>query len=403
MGPLRQEGTSHQQVQGLHPDVGGLHDSRSCRAHDLRDVAGELPSLPDRLDHAGDSSLGPPQRLRNAHREAGEELPRLLAPHLPSRRPRQVGAPHEVEVEGDHGWRGWLGCFGGIRHGQAVGDVVESASGRRQVLERAGHPPGHRLDGPRQPRSPRHPGGENLLSGHEGVRGRELAGSEGSDKPSRSSQRREARKRKRQSWAEDAGKNAGGNRNSGKGKGGKGLGKSSGSPIVFCLEQWQWTLRRGPTWGSVSSPSEEGTQVYHLRLPGPSFEELSQQEELKARVWGAWALLKMVGLLHSSKVTPENMDGGEAGGSSSSKRSATEHAAGDGAGSTKSRRVELKPANRTLSEDDESTKVKRDVDEDLKEHLKQRVFVFMHHFSGPKDVLGRTVKEEAQGWGIKAE
>ena len=79
----------------------------------------------------------------------------------------------------------------------------------------------------------------------------------------------------------------------------------------------------------------------------------------------------MVGLLYSSKATPENMDAGEAGGSSSSKRSATEHPAGDGAGSTKSRRVVLKPANRIFPEDDESTKVKRDVNEDLKTSNKE--------------------------------
>ena len=77
--------------------------------------------------------------------------------------------------------------------------------------------------------------------------------------------------------------------------------------------------------------------MYHLRFPGPPLEELPQQEELKARAWGAWALLKMVGLLYSSKATPENMDAGEAGGSSSSKRSATEHAAGDKGGTQASK------------------------------------------------------------------
>ena len=41
------------------------------------------------------------------------------------------------------------------------------------------------------------------------------------------------------------------------------------------------------------------------------------------------------------------------------------------------------------------------VEEELKAHLKHRTFVFVHHFSGAKDVLGEAVMAEAKEQGVR--
>ena len=41
------------------------------------------------------------------------------------------------------------------------------------------------------------------------------------------------------------------------------------------------------------------------------------------------------------------------------------------------------------------------VEEELKAHLKHRTFIFVHHFSGAKDVLGEAVMAEAKEQGVR--
>ena len=112
------------------------------------------------------------------------------------------------------------------------------------------------------------PGGENLSAGHERSARSRACRSEGSDKPSRSSQRREARKRKRQSWAEDVGKNANGNRNSGKGKGGKGSGKNSGSPRCFAWNNGNGPCADVPPRGACLAPVKREHKCTTCGSPG---------------------------------------------------------------------------------------------------------------------------------------
>ena len=142
---------------------------------------------------------------------------------------------------------------------------------------------------------------------------------------------------------------------------------------MLCMERQHWAMCWITPWFGMQSTGEERTQMHEVQIPGTSSKRMPNKERVKTHGEGAEGGSE---LASSSKDHP----GGEEGRRSKRTRSFREENFG------------------WDSDDSEMGTIQRGGKPyTLQDYLKERKFKFLHHFAGPKDPLGKSLKERAEG------
>ena len=151
---------------------------------------------------------------------------------------------------------------------------------------------------------------------------------------------------------------------------------------VLCVEQRKRTMQRSTSRRTLQGQEGEDTQVHSVQESWTSFQGPPLQEEMRNR------LMPWVWTLGGSR---ESKRGGK-------KEEEEGHRKG---GDSKDKDTKVRKRMATKDEKVEGDRV--EIEGGLiteEEYLRQRVFTFVHHFSGPVDNLGTAVEEEGAVLGL---
>ena len=144
---------------------------------------------------------------------------------------------------------------------------------------------------------------------------------------------------------------------------------------VLCMEQWEWRVWRTSSRGGMQRPKETASSMHHMQESWSPFKGLPVEE------------VKAVLFLIYTKVA------GNGGKSSSSTRG------GRGGEGPKEPQEKKSRLGQELDEEDELIEGDRvEIGGELKseqEYVSNRIFKFIHHFSGKTDFLSMAILEEA--------
>ena len=386
MDPVFKKGTEGCKVSNL-CDAGGriVCGEDGGWTSQLPTVVGVVQGDANSFHHAGPPTVECAASMGKSHGTSGQQIPKLLAFAGGGREQGEGRASRKNTGVGKAGYRQrrtstfWLEPCGTLASG------LEEGAGGRRVLARTSTCPSLGMVGSWgtwSTTNPRRRSGEDRFE-------RWPAAS-----PWRSSERRPCRRR----WGEDIIVQGTKGGKEEKVEGGKGrvgeLEKSTAERIkrwrrrkrrwqaiklcgggVLCLEQREWRVWGPPTRGGVQRKEEKTSPLHLLQIAWPSFKGLP------------WEEVKAVLIMTYTRVMGE-------GGAASSSRG--------GKGSEEVQKGNTVRRTRVGSQVDESDDIiegdRVEINGELKserEYVEDRIFKFVHHFSGRVDHLSLAILEEA--------
>ena len=392
MGPISEEGVEIQQIHHIHDDgERHLRVEAGTRSGLLCTLGGIIQGDENSLHHAGAGVPQRPDQVGGTYGTIGSEIPRLLASLGRGGEQGKVGTLVQNPDEGEVGYGHGKKATSGVERRGAMEYNLEHGFRGCRVLAGAGAHTCSELDGKRIKRCTEDTCGgdsgscyqwgvfETTPHGRRTERGldtnqvckqseersqeEEDAGREGRIEIPQKPEGRWKRWRRPRSWWQTI---------------------WFRGRRVLRLEQRKWSMQRSSTRRTVCRQEGEAAQVHHLQEPGSPFKGLPQQEERMTEtprwfwIWG------------------RNKDQGE-------KRSPTKE---EQSSDKRSKDKDTKVNKRMADEDEKVEGDKVEIDGEMtteEEYLRQRIFVFVHHFSGPRDNLGIAVEEESAALGLKVQ
>ena len=385
MDTVLQKSVEGNKIPDLH-DAGGrhVHFEDGGRTEQLSSVAGVLQSDANRIHHAGPVAFKPVAAVGKSHGEVDSQIPKLLASFGGGREQGEGGAYGKDIGRGEvvNRQRGahslWLE---GIR---SVASGMEEGPGRCRVLAGTSPCPSPGLASSWGSWGTTHTSGRSGKGGTQrwpssftsrspeggcgGHRWSKVLTKQGEE---RSEEEKVEGRERRTSTVEDSERCKRWRRRKRKWQ----TLKLNGGGVLR-LEQREWRVWRTPTRRRVQRKEETVAQMYSVQITWPPFERLSLEE------------VKAVLIVIYTKV----MGDGRGAASSSSKR---------GVGGEEKETKEKKPrmGQETCPEDEEIKGEEIEINGELKsekDYISDRLFKFIHHFSGETDHLSKAMKEEAK-------
>ena len=384
-----------------------------ARAKRLWHVVAFFQGLQGGLGHVGLGGLHDPQQVREPHGKTSEDLCRGLAPFGNCGRESKRRTSGSDQVKSGYRSEGRENGPTRLERSEAVESSVPTGVGGREVLERAGPHTSIGLVSNRGKRISPHTGGE-VHAGHTlGRQGsewthrfREVGGGQseeeieqrkkGSPQEEVQIRKRGARKMEKQRWRKRKRQRRWEER------------KRKERRKVLFLELWFGCLQRPGSRRKVQRAGDPNSQLFEMWFTRtPSFGVYWEQLSFGFKVLAGWFWSK------SQSTKPawdEPMEGKK------KKKKKGKGAGGwkDGPGLKNKERDrmpsedegdgrERKKRDRE-DKDEEGNNSQEDYAEEAKtseEYLKRRCFLFIHHFAGRDDVLGKAVKEAAAQRNLK--
>ena len=390
MGPLRPEGTESLTIPNLHPHIFGIHHERAPWPFKLRAMESMLQSSEVRSDHVGLCIAGGPALLRDADGTDDEIISHLLALSVCSRRTCKIGTFQQDKIKDSHGHQEWHEGATELGRTPTLGLCVQSTLWGRPILASSSPHPSSGLDGVREQRHTEDPSRISRDGVHDGRTFGYCASRGTKDKQPRETA----------AFSRDSNEDTkGGQKEKGKSRQGRAPeiqtkqrsqkgqeGQREGwQAILFWLEQWQWTMRGIAAWAAMRVSHTERTPLHYMPKSGTSKQILSLESSKEVIKTPGGEKEDNSG----STSKPQNMENKKSSSSSyyTYSEGPEEEEGDEGKGDDDSNEDPNAPHISTAKT--------------LEEYLKCRVFIYIHHFAGTNDPLGKAILEEADFQGLK--
>ena len=348
-----------------------------------------IPGDENSVHHAGVGEPQWPHQVGGSYGKIVPEISELLASSGRGGKQGETGALVKDAGEAETGARGWRKSALGLEPRRAMEHHMEHGVGRCGVLAGAGARASPELDGKRIQRHSKDTSRGDSVCSHRWRsleipcrRGRWQGGPVTNQEPQQSEERgKEEEMASREGRAEAIQELE---------RKWKGWRKPRKWGQVFwfrgrrvlCLEQRKRGMQGSSSRRTLQRKEAEDSQMHPLQKPWSSVKRMPQQEEVK---WSTTAWIWIWGRGSSSRGEGQELkkDDQDRGGPSKDKDTKVDKRMAEGDERVEGDKVEID--GELITEE---------------EYLKHRVFVFIHHFSGPVDNLGRAVKEESEKLGL---
>ena len=356
------------EIQNIRLDTGGLHHEGNPRPSKFCSLEGVIPGVQNSHDHDGHHQCRELDGLRRDDRTLLHHLSHSLAFGGDVRGQCESRACNETQDEADskHGERRPTSTK--VGPSETLGLHLPSDDRGRKILEGATSYTSFGVVGRRRERAAEDSIRENVLVVHEG-RHRHHDAPEGEHTREKSNYKQEEEEvprripkpkaKWRTLW-----------RISQKQRKGQ---KRKRATVVLRVERQHWSMWWAFPWFRVQSSGQERTSVHEMQVSGPSCTRMPNKEGMKH---------------------PKTNAAGEGEQASGSK-----DVPGGGEGNSTKRSRSFREENIGWdSEDSEMGTIRRGGKPfTLQDYLAGRKFKFLHHFAGPRDPLGKHLKERAEG------
>ena len=361
-------------IQGAHLDFAGLCDEGNSRPSKFCDVEGFLSGVQNGDDHVGRDQCCQPDGIRSLHRTYGDDLPYSLAFGNHGRGHRESRAYDENKDETGSIFGRWWSTPSKMGPYKAMGLGAEVVDGGREVLERSSTYSSLGMDGSGCKRDTKVPSRKDVSQLPEGRHGVHYAPcGEESQESFDGKEEEETRQ-----WREGGPRVPEGKRWRIPRKWRKVQRKrkrAKGCPTMLCLERQHGPMCRTVSRDGMQGAGEERTPLHEVQVSWASSIRVPVKE----------TMMSVAGLTMAGASKKEGEDQVEKGFEEG-------QAVKKGTRNKSDPRKEGERCGEAEQHEEGSTATEMMT---LEEYIANRVFVFVHHFSGPRDPLGEAIRAQA--------